>query len=122
MTSRYKRNEGPTMITSNPKQPYKFTVTIDTSNSKLKIQAKHIKSKDRYLSEFTQQSIKKIGYHQSLKGFYNRLRMAFESKVPQDLLAYYYIQKLSNTFLPFILQNIQRFHARGFIKHTMFSY
>jgi uncharacterized protein YxjI len=92
MTTRTNRSEGPTMITSNSKQPYAFIVTLEAMNSKIKIQAKNTQTKDAYLGEYTQQSIKKIGYFQSVKGFYNRLRMAIESRAPNELIAYYVIQ------------------------------
>jgi len=101
------RGSGATMITSNPSQPFLFSVTMDSSKKKIKIQAKNkLKSEEQYYNEFTADGLKKIGFEQSVKGFYNRLKMAIESKSPDELKAYY---NTNSNSLRIILEQIDKF-------------
>lgn len=101
------RGSGVTMITSNHSQPFLFSVTMDSSKKRIKIQAKNkLKSEEQYYNEYTADGLKKIGFEQSVKGFYNRLKMAIESKSPDELKAYYNINSNS---LRIILEQIDKF-------------
>mmetsp|Transcript_69976 Transcript_69976/g.62757 ORF Transcript_69976/g.62757 Transcript_69976/m.62757 type:complete len:109 (+) Transcript_69976:78-404(+) len=94
-------------ITSNSSQPFLFSVTMDSSKKRIKIQAKNkLQSDKQYYSEYTEDSLKKIGFYQSVKGFYNRLKMAIESKSPDELRAYY---KISSDSMKVILEEISKF-------------
>ena len=100
-------NNGMTRITNNKSQSFLFSVTMDTLKSKIKIHAKHkLKSHEQYEIEYTEDNLKKLNFYQSMKGFYNRLKMAIESKSPDELRAYYDIQ--SNA-LRIILEEISKF-------------
>lgn len=80
---------------------------MDSTKKKIKIQAKNKhQSDEQYYSEYTEDNLKKIGFHSSLKGFYNRLKMAIESRSPNELKAYYSIKSSS---LRLILEEISKF-------------
>jgi len=55
-----------------------------------KYKKKNKLTKDTYSGEFTSESLKKINYHQSVKGLHNRLKLAMESKQSNELRAYYW--------------------------------
>ena len=94
-------------ITSNSSQPFLFSVTMDSAKKRIKIQAKNkLKSEEQYYCEYTEDALKKIGFYQSLKGYYNRLKMAIESKSPDELRAYY---KISSDSMKMILEEISKF-------------
>ena len=61
-------SHGITMITSNPKQPYNFAVSIDLSSQRIRVQAKNKFTKDAYYGEYSHEQLKKMGFHQSIKG------------------------------------------------------
>ena len=82
-----------TKITSNPLSDYLFSVSMDTAKKRVKIQAKHKNNAHKqYSSEFTENDLKSLNFYHSIKGFFNRLKMAIESKSPQELRAYYIVQ------------------------------
>ena len=98
---------GVTSITANNSQPFLFAVSMDSTKKKIKIQAKNKhQSTEQYYSEFIEDNLKKIGFHSSIKGFYNRLKMAIESRSPNELKAYYSIKSSS---LRLILEEISKF-------------
>eukprot|EP01084_Bolivina_argentea_P076035 137776_1 len=101
-----KTRGGVTMITSNSKQPYLFAVSMDSSRSKVKIQAKHKTSSDTFLSEYNENGLKKIGFYSNVKGFYNRLKMAIESKSPDELRAYYNIH---SKLMTIVLEEVSKY-------------
>ena len=80
---------------------------MDSAKKRIKIQAKNkLKSEVQYYCEYTEDALKKIGFYQSVKGYYNRLKMAIESKSPDELRAYY---KISSDSMKMILEEISKF-------------
>merc|ERR1712232_946973 len=88
-------------------QPLLFSITMDTAKTSIKIQSKHKHdSSKQYYIECTQKHLKSVNFHQSIKGFYNRIKMAIESKSPQELRAYYIMQ---TNALKLTLEEISKF-------------
>ncbi|ETO32658.1 hypothetical protein RFI_04459 [Reticulomyxa filosa] len=120
MTSTPRKKVGAMTMITNNSQPYTFSISLDTNESKILIQAKNQLTKDAFYGEFEAEQLRQIGFHQHVrglqkkkikrlkkkkivylgkkkkKGFYSRLKLALESKSPQELRAYYWFLKKDN--------------------------
>eukprot|EP01084_Bolivina_argentea_P266280 451597_1 len=100
-------SSGKITITSNKSQPYLFSVTMDSSKKKVKIQAKNkLNSEEQYYSEYTDYELKKINFTGKIKGFYTRLKMGIESKMVDELRLSYVIQ---SSFMRLILEEVSKY-------------
>lgn len=115
--SQKKRTTTTTIITNNARQPYTFHTNLDSSKTKIRIQAKNRNTKDAFYGEYSSEALRKIGFHQHIKGsitlactettlnvlenpqqstvtchtgFYTRLKSAIDGKSPTELRAYYW--------------------------------